>query len=64
MEEVKEKTDFNYYTRDELISFLNILKNGNSVKPYTLFQLLAFSGLRQGESLALTWNSISFKVWL
>lgn len=28
---------------------------------YTFFRLLAFSGIRNGEAIVLTWNDISFK---
>ncbi|MDT2864288.1 tyrosine-type recombinase/integrase [Vagococcus carniphilus] len=62
IEEVKEETEFNYYTKDELINFLNILEKSSNQKAYSLFYLLAFSGLRQGEALALTWSDIDFEL--
>ncbi|KOO48777.1 site-specific integrase [Viridibacillus arvi] len=55
-EEKKE----NFYTREELIEFLNCFEKENNVKAYTLFRLLAFSGMRKGEALALTWKNINF----
>lgn len=55
-EEKKE----NFYTREELIEFLSCFEKENNVKAYTLFRLLAFSGMRKGEALALTWKDISF----
>lgn len=55
-EEKKE----NFYTREELIEFLNCFKNENSVKAYTLFHLLAYSGMRKGEALGLRWKDINF----
>lgn len=51
----------NFYTREQLIYFLKCLENENNFKAYALFRLLAFSGMRKGEALALTWNDINFK---
>ncbi|WP_336663716.1 tyrosine-type recombinase/integrase [Kurthia gibsonii] len=56
-EEKKE----NFYTREELIEFLKCFEKENNVKAYTLFRLLAYSGMRKGEALALTWKDIDFK---
>ncbi|MGE7772297.1 tyrosine-type recombinase/integrase [Viridibacillus arvi] len=56
-EEKKE----NFYTREQLIDFLSCFEKENNVKAYTLFRLLAFSGMRKGEALALTWNDLDFK---
>lgn len=55
-----EETEENFYTREELIEFLSCFEKEKNVKAYTLFRLLAFSGMRKGEALALTWNDISF----
>lgn len=51
----------NFYTREQLLIFLECLKKGDNFKAYILFWLLAFSGMRKGEALALTWNDINFK---
>lgn len=51
----------NFYTKDELNHFLDCLEKGRNFRAYVLFRLLAFSGIRQGEALALTWNDINFK---
>lgn len=59
-QESKEAKKENFYTRDELIEFLSCFEKENNVKAYTLFRLLAFSGMRKGEALALTWKDISF----
>lgn len=55
-----EEEPLRYYTKDELIRFLNCLEGETNVKAYTLFRLLAFSGMRKGEALALTWNDVDF----
>ncbi|OQQ86999.1 site-specific integrase [Ligilactobacillus salivarius] len=50
----------NYYNKDELKKFLDVAKN-TDLKKYTLFRLLAFSGMRVGECLALTWHDLNYK---
>lgn len=48
----------NFYERDELIKFMNVAKSGKNKKAYVLFRVLAFTGIRKGEALALTWSDI------
>ena len=58
-----EKTrseDTLYYTKDELKQFLEIVDSYNNTEWKVLFRLLAFTGARKGEILALTWNDINF----
>ncbi|WP_342598788.1 site-specific integrase [Psychrobacillus sp. FSL H8-0483] len=57
---VNEEEAENFYTREQLIEFLSCLEKENNTKAYTLFRLLAFSGMRKGEALALTWNDLNF----
>ena len=59
IQQVQDKHD-NYYNRDELTKFLNVAKDTN-LKKYALFRLLAYSGMRVGECLALTWHDLDFK---
>ena len=59
IQQVQDKHD-NYYNRDELTKFLNVAKDTN-LKKYALFRLLAFSGIRIGECLALTWHDLDIK---
>ena len=49
----------NFYNKDELNKFLNVAKDTN-LKKYALFRLLAFTGMRVGECLALQWKDIDF----
>ena len=58
---IEENEMENFYTREQLIHFLRCLENEKNFKAYALFRLLAFSGMRKGEALALTWNEINFK---
>ncbi|QCR33588.1 tyrosine-type recombinase/integrase [Lysinibacillus sp. SGAir0095] len=51
----------NFYTREQLLTFLKCLEKENNYKAYVFFRLLAYSGMRKGEALALTWNDINFK---
>ncbi|PAY45804.1 tyrosine-type recombinase/integrase [Ligilactobacillus salivarius] len=56
---ISDKHD-NYYNKDELKKFLAAAKD-TDLKKYTLFRLLAYSGLRVGECLALTWHDLDYK---
>lgn len=59
--DLTKDTEENFYTREQLNEFLCCLKKENNPKIYTLFRLLAYSGMRKGEALALNWNDIDFK---
>lgn len=50
----------NFYTLDELKDFLNAAKDQN-YKYYTYFMLLATTGLRKSEALALRWSDIDWE---
>jgi len=56
-----EESNENFYTREQLIEFLGCLEKDNNFKAYALFRLLAFSGMRKGEALALKWTDLNFK---
>lgn len=51
----------NFYNKDQLIKLLECIKDEYNNKVYTLFRLLAYSGMRKSEALALTWKDIDFK---
>ncbi|WP_235720432.1 site-specific integrase [Liquorilactobacillus vini] len=50
-----------YYTKNELRQFLKCAYDFDNYQAYTFFRLLAFSGIRKGEALALDWNNVDFK---
>lgn len=49
-----------YFTREQLIDFLNCTENESDFKKYTFFRLLGFAGIRKSEAFALTWDDINF----
>lgn len=55
-----EEDSENFYTREQLIRFLSCLEQESNFKAYALFRLLAFSGMRKGEALALSWKDLNF----
>lgn len=55
-----KQKESNYLEVDELKAFLTTAK-GTSLKDYAIFRTLAYSGMRCGELLALTWGDIDFK---
>lgn len=50
----------NYYDKNELAVFFRALNSGTNEQAKVFFRLLAYSGLRRGEALALTWDDVSF----
>lgn len=49
-----------YYTREEVHTLFEYLEKEKSLEWLVFFRLLAFTGIRKGECLALTWNDIDF----
>lgn len=56
----KPKPFTDFYSKDELNTFLRGAKQYN-FKYFMFFRLLAYSGMRKGEALALKWSDINFK---
>lgn len=50
-----------FYTKEQLKEFLALAEKHPNYKIYAFFRLLAYSGMRKGEALALTWTDIDFK---
>ena len=59
---VQEQQDeeLKYYTKEELVQLFDYLEQDTSLEWVSFFRLLAFTGIRKGECLALTWNDIDF----
>ncbi|ARQ03560.1 MULTISPECIES: tyrosine-type recombinase/integrase [Staphylococcaceae] len=53
--------DRNFLTKEELKLFMQYLDQENKLQTTCLFRLLAFTGMRKGEVLALHWSDINFK---
>ena len=50
----KEKKDF--YNPEELRQFMQLVEQTENIKKIALFRVLAFTGIRKGELLALEWS--------
>lgn len=55
----KAQPSNNYYSKEELNIFLESL-NGSSVKEQAFFYLIANTGIRVGEAVALYWEDVDF----
>ena len=53
----RRNVEDNVYSKEELDTFLDVAKQVNQCV-YAYFKLLASTGMRKGEALALTWNDI------
>lgn len=60
-ESVREDKDMNFYDKDELKKFMAALENNNNFRAFVYFRLLAFTGMRKGESLVLKWSDIDLE---
>ena len=65
MDEVGKDESLKFYDKDELQRFFECsaieAKRTNNLLWHTLFRLLAFSGMRKGEALPLTWNDLDLE---
>ncbi|MBF0818601.1 site-specific integrase [Streptococcus acidominimus] len=55
-----EKKAENFYSRDQLLTFLDCVEKEDYLELTTIFRLLAFTGMRKSEVLALRWKDIDF----
>lgn len=60
-EETPKEGDHNFYDRANLLNFLEQMGKKYPMKRYMFFSLLAYTGMRKGEALALTWRDIDLK---
>lgn len=47
-----------FYETDELKRFMDVLDDSDNLQAKAMLRLLAFTGLRKGEAIALTWEDI------
>lgn len=50
----------NFYTKEELNTFLGFSNNNLDYKAYALLRLISYTGMRKSEALALTWQDLDF----
>lgn len=55
-----QKDSDGVYSKEELETFLNACKKELSMKKFTFFRVLSYSGMRKEEIYALTWNDVNF----
>lgn len=54
----ERKEDKNFYDHDELKKFMSLAEKTGDIQKIALFRVLAFTGIRKGELLALEWSDL------
>lgn len=57
----QQEPQIDFYEKSELVQFLHCAYNFGNEEAFMFFRLLAFSGIRKGEALALQWSDINFE---
>ncbi|MEI7027578.1 site-specific integrase [Paenibacillus sp. y28] len=57
----KKDEERNYWEKNEIKKFLALVKQECSLRDYTMFHLMIYTGGRKGEILALRWSDIDMK---
>lgn len=55
------KEEANVLSIQQLNEFIKLAQTSESITPYTFIRLLAFTGIRRGEGLALKWRNINLQ---
>ncbi|MGT2800971.1 integrase [Streptococcus phage Javan290] len=54
----RTEDDIDFYDKEELKTFLSYVEKTQDIEKIALFRLLAFTGMRKGELLALQWEDL------